>query len=473
MFSCFAQERFYIRPAIDPNEDRKTSSSSRSGDSCLVYPADDANAEVSDHTLRPSTPDNNGHTKDDIAISSRPSRHVDYLSHNWREEDIWSSWRYIVMRRGNLPDSVRLENAAWRTWIQAKNNLKTISPETLDWLKDCDITWLYGPMHSALDALDSTQTEPSKVPLSKTNSDVNLDKKSILKRRSLSEVMLQRSLSTASLLKQATAAVKTQEARGSFRPHVGRSPADCLSQPFSQRQLGGENSSVSSSTKSSGITSPTCERKHTHFNERVEQCIAVEVKGVEHSNKELDTGRYGNDSDLEDGVMLKRANIRRRSLFQRRALETEPAEGKTITMLPSTTLKYRKDTPEPRRTASKHSRSPVIPSSSLQDLRPAKQPRMLFVGEGEDDSLDNVMLNFSIGWPSPPAQGANDGLCRPLSSDRPCEEPAGMRRTLSGMSMPYEERGASLEDGILDRVIDTVNTARDIAYVIWSVGWRK
>ncbi|KAL5603575.1 hypothetical protein FOVSG1_006325 [Fusarium oxysporum f. sp. vasinfectum] len=377
------------------------------------------------------------------------------------------------MRRGDLPDSVRLENAAWRTWIQAKNNLKTISPETLDWLKDYDITWLYGPMHSAPDALDSTQTELSKVSLSKTDSDVNLDKKSILKRRSLSEVMLQRSLSTASLLKQATAAVKTQEARGISRPHVGRSPADCLSQPFSQRQLGGENSSVSSSRKSSGITSPTCGRKHTHFNERVEQCIAVEVKGVEHSNKELDTGRYGNDSDLEDGVMLKRANIRRRSLFQRRALETKPAEGKTIAMLPSTTLEYRKDTPEPRRTASKHSRSPVMPSSSLQDLRPAKQPRMLFVGKGEDDSLDNVMLSSSIGWPSPPAQGANDGLCRPLSSDRPCEEPAGMRRTLSGMFMPYEERGASSADGILDRVIDTVNTARDIAYVIWSVGWRK
>jgi hypothetical protein len=37
------------------------------------------------------------------------------------------------MRRGDLPDSVRLENAAWRTWIQVKNNLKTISPETLDW----------------------------------------------------------------------------------------------------------------------------------------------------------------------------------------------------------------------------------------------------------------------------------------------------------------------------------------------------
>jgi hypothetical protein len=310
--------------------------------------------------------------------------------------------------------------------------------------------------------------------LSKTDSDVNLDKKPILKKRSMSEEMLQRSLSTASLLKQATAAVKIQEKRSIFRHHMGRSPTDCLSQPFSQRQLGGENSSISPSTKSSGITSPTCERKHTHFNERVEQCIAVEFKGVEHSNGELDTGRYGNDDNLEDGAMVKSANTRKRSLFQREVLESKSAEGKTITMLPSTTLKCQEDTLEPRGTASQHSRRLIMPSSSLQHLRPAKQPRMFFVGkEGEDDSLDDVLLSSSIGWPSPPAQGANGDLRRPLSSDSLCEEPAGMRRTPSGMFMPYEEREAFSADGILGRVIDTVNTARDIAHVIWSVGWRK
>lgn len=473
MFSSFAQGRFYVHLAVDPDDGLETSSSSQSGDSYMVCPTDHATSVASDDASRPGTPDYKEHTKDDMAISNRPSRHVDYLSHNWKEEDIWSSWRYIVMRRGDLLDSVRLENVAWRTWIQTKNNLKTISPETLDWLKDCDITWLYGPLHSIPDALNSTQTELFKVPLSKPDSDVNLDRKPILKKRSMSEEMLQRSLSTASLLKQATAAVKIQETRGIFRPHMGRSPTDCLSQPFSQRQLGGENSSVSPSTKSSGITSPACERKHAHFNERVEQCIAVEFKGVEHSNGELDTGRYGDDDDLEDGLMVKRANTRKRSLFQRKVLESKPAEGKTIAMLPSTTLKCRGGTLEPRGTASQHSRSSIMPSS-LQDLRPAKQPRMFFVGEeGEDDSLYDVLLNSSIDWPPPPAQGANGGLRRPLSSDSLCEEPAGMRRTPSGMFMPYEERGTSSADGIFDRVIDTVNTARDIAHVIWSIGWRK
>ena len=27
--------------------------------------------------------------------------------------------------------------------------------------------------------------------------------------------------------------------------------------------------------------------------------------------------------------------------------------------------------------------------------------------------------------------------------------------------------------GIVDKVFDTINTARDIAHVIWNVGWRR
>jgi len=70
---------------------------------------------------------------DDTSLEDEPSRHVDYLSHDWREEDIWSSWRYVTSRRNDYSNSVRLENASWRTWAKAKNNLKTISPESLNW----------------------------------------------------------------------------------------------------------------------------------------------------------------------------------------------------------------------------------------------------------------------------------------------------------------------------------------------------
>ncbi|KAK2468766.1 hypothetical protein H9L39_19693 [Fusarium oxysporum f. sp. albedinis] len=451
MFSSFAQKRFYVHPEIDSDNGSETPSSSRSSDSYMISPTDHASSEVSDDTSRPDTPDNGEHTKDDMAVSSRPSRQVDYLSHNWREEDIWSSWRYILMRRGELPNSIRLENAVWRAWVKAKNNLKTISPEALDWLKDCDITWLYGPLHSVPNAFKSVQTELSKVPLPRTDPHVNLDKRPILKKRSMSEEMLQRSSSTASLFKAATAAVKVENTREILGPHMSRSSTDYPHKPFSQRRLGGESSSANTSPESSGITPPNCERKHTRFNERVEQCIAVEVKGVDHDNDELDTGRYGDDSDPDDGVMMKRTKSRKSLLFQRNTSESKPAKGEMVAMLPCTTLKYREDNSEQR-----------------------GMPRILFSGEErDDDSLDDVLLSPNIDWSSSPAENANGGVPWSLFSDRLCEEPASMRSTPSRMFMPYEEGGVSPTDGILGRVINTVNTARDIAHVIWSVGWGK
>ena len=70
---------------------------------------------------------------DDTAIRSEPSRHVDYLSHDWTEEDIWSSWRHIVAKRKVYKNSPRLENASWRSWAKSKYRLKTVSPEKLNW----------------------------------------------------------------------------------------------------------------------------------------------------------------------------------------------------------------------------------------------------------------------------------------------------------------------------------------------------
>uniref|UniRef100_A0A0D2YJL9 Nitrogen regulatory protein areA GATA-like domain-containing protein n=1 Tax=Fusarium oxysporum (strain Fo5176) TaxID=660025 RepID=A0A0D2YJL9_FUSOF len=71
-------------------------------------------------------------------INAQLWRNVNYLSHDWKEEEILSSWKYITTRRGEDPNSARLENACWRTWTKYKNNLKTMSPETLNWLKDSD-----------------------------------------------------------------------------------------------------------------------------------------------------------------------------------------------------------------------------------------------------------------------------------------------------------------------------------------------
>lgn len=100
------------------------------GESYTVSPTSNTASDDS----RSASPELIEHAEDDTAIRSQPSRHVDYLSHNWREEDIWSSWQHIVSRRGTYSNSARLENASWRTWIKSKNKLKTVSPETLNWL---------------------------------------------------------------------------------------------------------------------------------------------------------------------------------------------------------------------------------------------------------------------------------------------------------------------------------------------------
>ena len=82
---------------------------------------------------RPESPIPDGYAEDDIAVRTQPSKHVDYLSHNWKEEDISSSWKHIVSKRISYSNSARLENVSWRTWIKSKNNLKTVSAESLDW----------------------------------------------------------------------------------------------------------------------------------------------------------------------------------------------------------------------------------------------------------------------------------------------------------------------------------------------------
>lgn len=111
-------------------EDLEPPASPRTGDSYTVSPTSNS---ISTNVSRPGSPDVVEHAEDDTAVRIQPSRHVDYLSHNWKEEDIWSSWKHIVSKRNAYNNSARLENASWRTWIKSKYKLKTVSPETLNW----------------------------------------------------------------------------------------------------------------------------------------------------------------------------------------------------------------------------------------------------------------------------------------------------------------------------------------------------
>jgi hypothetical protein len=70
---------------------------------------------------------------DDSALSPLPRAQVDYLSHNWQEEDVARSWQYMTRKKDHIANGRRLENASWRTWWKQRNNLPTVTPETLNW----------------------------------------------------------------------------------------------------------------------------------------------------------------------------------------------------------------------------------------------------------------------------------------------------------------------------------------------------
>jgi len=78
------------------------------------------------------------------------AENVDYLSYNFDEMDLAVSWRMSTKQKKNVANGIRLENASWRSWNKQRNHLKTVNPQTVNWLKDSDVTWLYGPLHTVI-----------------------------------------------------------------------------------------------------------------------------------------------------------------------------------------------------------------------------------------------------------------------------------------------------------------------------------
>ncbi|PVH74770.1 hypothetical protein DL98DRAFT_519012 [Cadophora sp. DSE1049] len=205
------------------------------------------------------------------------------------------------------------------------------------------------------------------------------------------------------------------------------------------------------------------EKKHIHFNEQVEQCIVLDMKGDDDEEPEAYAVQDYDDSDSDDGgIMMKRSNSIRKlpPLHSKRTTPRQcfSAESKTIAVLPSTTLKYREDTPELPETAMK--------SSLVMTMRTI-----------EDDEDDDEDMNWQ-----PPSAFVN---CKDMSATQKrfqnlhtsissSSEPSGTRRTPSGMFMPYEEdEDDVVSEGLFGNVVDTVTTAKDIAHVIWNVGWGR
>lgn len=309
----------------------------------------------------------------------------------------------------------------------------------------------------------------------------------------MSEIMLRRSLSASSLLKQAAAAVQAQQAGSATaardRPPIARATSDFAALALASRRRSRENTSVFPSGTTSGVTSPGAETRHIHFNEQVAQCIALEMKGDDDGDAGAYPGRDdSDDSDSDDGAIMMKRSASKRSFPSPGPRKPHPptptTDIETIAMLPSTTLKYRDDTPEPQESALKHTTSWTLalsPSPSQETLRPAGAgaPSRAFPLHAPRSSA----LDDDDDWPPPPLPPRRDSVS--LAQDRLSglrisedlgeeEAQAGMHRTPSGMFMPLEEdEDDVVGEGLFGRVVETVNTARDIAHVIWNVGWRR
>ncbi|EIW58597.1 protein phosphatase regulator REG1 [Trametes versicolor FP-101664 SS1] len=276
---------------------------------------------------------------DDSSFVTLPEGQVDYLSHDWKEEDVWRSWRSMTRQKNAIANGMRLENASWRTWWKQRNKLKTISPETLNWLKDSDVTWLYGPLHIGHDWTDySTKKIPKLAAIHrktstdhlpgpyKTNKHLKglpsppapLPKKPILKRRSISQLLSlpaspffnhlesdeeseerDDGSSTSTLTRPPLMHTKSDthiSLRG--RPFRKNSPPRIIAEdgtapPVAQLAPGSEASgstgsdqdlSGSSSIGVDGSHGPGGKKKHISFNTFVEQCIAIEKPKTKRTN---------------------------------------------------------------------------------------------------------------------------------------------------------------------------------------------
>ncbi|KAL1302523.1 hypothetical protein AAFC00_002909 [Neodothiora populina] len=468
---------------VDTSTETETHSQS-DGSQASPEPASTTDSTRSDSPLPTPT------VADDTAIKHEPSRHVDYLSHDWREEDIWSSWRHIVSQRKVYGQRSRLENASWRTWAKSKYQLATVSPETLNWLKESDVTWLYGPLQPAAThpLTQSSNNTPSQ--LSTSSSFVGKAKKPILKKRSMSEVMLQRSISASSLVKQAAASVQAQQSIPIRRPDLSRassaftSPA-ALSVPASRDHLDFLDLDYFSPRPSSGEETPfDGPKRHIRFDDKVEQCIAVDCKdGEDEDSDDGDRENPRNDSDSDssdDGiVMMKRPKRKRQT--RRSASRTNSSNSKTIEKLPDTKLKYKDEPPTPEPVVHhtpfgrSWSSSKLSPSASQETLRPVSSVRnYVLPPDDEDNDFDAESFRASAF----PNRRDSIHVRRAQTSDSTDTsselDEQGLNTSNPGMFVPYEEDEDDLvAAGLFGKVSDTINTAKDIAHVIWNVGWRK
>ncbi|CAG8447074.1 8647_t:CDS:2 [Acaulospora morrowiae] len=224
---------------------------------------------------------------------------VDYLSHEWKkEDDIWTSWKAMSKQKKDIDNGVRLENASWRSWAKQKYKLKTVKPELLNWHKDSDVTWLYGPLHTAW--LPPKKDGPK---LSTTMGELNLNSschKSCLKKKSITEIL------NPSVKSKYPSLVSSNSDTQLYKKNRGDDDVSD-SDSASTCSISGPTTPISGPTKS--ILLPTDHdsqsqpRHHIRFNDQVEQCIAVD--SADEDDDHINALDLDSSSSDDDGLEMK------------------------------------------------------------------------------------------------------------------------------------------------------------------------
>lgn len=440
-------------PQLSPDDEGERVPSASSSPSSVSNTASEPSTPTGHSNLVPAYPYNvamtpaavhGGPLPDDSEVTTRlPSICVDYLSHDWAEDDVWTSWKAMTRHKAEIANGVRLENASWRTWAKQRGNLKTVSPETLNWLarfsflllalfspsigllplrlarfegktlistiaflcisfplssrrlKDSDVTWLYGPLHTAVEAVpppreatanerlgleplrslsDSkktnakadavTQKSPSKEPASPSLKkkeivlpNINLQKrrgsereyktKPILKYRSLSDILMPQGQPTSPVIEQLgmdfedQATISVHHARSdshlvrlnSLNRHRKRTSPLHSPGSSSPERTASDSSSAAGAGDFLRKAQKKRDRRHISFNHRVEQCIAIDSA----EERSTYSTAASSDEDEEDDVLTFGARSPRHTTFARQPL-VKP-EPHTIAWLGPTTLK--------------------------------------------------------------------------------------------------------------------------------------
>lgn len=274
-------------------------------------------------------------------------------------------------------------------------------------------------------------------------------------------------------LKQAGALLRAQQSS----PAHGRSSFKRAPPSFS---LGGSTASSVVNTPAEYVSNlrtsltisdlpSSSECRHIHFNNEVEQVIAIESDEDDDKQEEIQSVFSDEEEDEDDdgGLMMRPTPSQSKSSNRSTPRGSFSEGSKTIAPLPSTTLKYRGDTPEPDKAQQLRPNSGLwssgkilSPSPSQETLRPTR-PSHNFLIDDEDEA--------DMQWPP----SGSSGTMSPYAAE---DEPGpGMRRTESGMFMPYDENE---EEAIVNRTLfgqalSAVYTVKDIAHVVWNVGWGK